>query len=66
MILHERKLEGFDRTVTLELDGKNVQVNIRDSLGTVEWARNTEDGKLALDMFRHPFAFGYDDPCGSG
>lgn len=59
MILMERYLDEIDCTVSIEkLSAVEVQVNVRDSLGVIEWCRNTTSGELALDMYWHPFAYG--------
>jgi hypothetical protein len=62
MILMERNLGGYPLDVRLEFDPlTKLQVSVRDSAGgAVLWLRNTDDGKLALSMFNHPFAYGFE------
>lgn len=60
MILMERNLGGYNYDVRLEFDPMvGLQVSVRDSTGTAVWVRNTGDGKLAMSMFNHPFAYGF-------
>lgn len=61
MILMERNLGGYPLDVRLEFDPlTQLQVSVRDSTDTAVWVRNTGDGKLALSMFNHPFAYGFE------
>lgn len=59
-VLLERELEGYHATVTLEHDPiLGLQVSVLDSVGVIEWAKHPENGKEALDLFHHPFAYGF-------
>lgn len=60
-VLMERRLEAdnLDATIQIELlSAVEVQVNVRE-YDTVTWCRNTMDGELALDMYHHPWYYGY-------
>lgn len=62
-VLMERKLDADnldDCVIAIEkLSAVEVQVNIRDSLGTVIFCRNTDNGELALDIYHHPWFHGF-------
>lgn len=40
-------------------EGKHLIVMVREP-GEVPYTMETTDGRVALDMFYHPFAFGYE------
>jgi hypothetical protein len=61
MILCERDIDS-DHKIILEHDsGIGLQVSVRDKrFNIAEWVKNTgEDGIKALDIFNHPFFYGY-------
>ena len=37
-----------------------LQINVSDkAFGIVEWCKNTTDGKKAMDIYNHPYFYGY-------
>ena len=62
MILMERELPGFNLDIRLEFDPlMGIQVEVRDDIGVPIWVRNFDtDGKMAMDVFNHPFAHGFE------
>ena len=62
MILMERDLLGFNLSIKLEFDPlMGVQVEILDDIGVPIWVRSLDhDGKLAVEVFNHPFAHGFE------
>jgi hypothetical protein len=59
--LLERELMGYpDTTVALYVEAGNVHVIVHDNFG--DKMLRPKDGKEALDMYHHPFAYGYTAP----
>jgi hypothetical protein len=60
VILCERDID-HDHKIVLEHDSSiGLQVSVRDkTFDIAEWVKNTESGKLAMDIFNHPFFYGY-------
>lgn len=60
MILCERDIDS-DHKIVVEHDPMvGLQVAVRDkTFDIVEWCKNTTDGKKAMDIFRHPYFYGF-------
>jgi hypothetical protein len=62
MVLMERKLEGQDITISIELvNPVELKVSAVTSGGFNLWSRNTMIGEDAIEMYWHPYAFGLED-----
>jgi hypothetical protein len=61
MVLAERRLNiECDAEVRIERNLTELRVLVVDEYGSVEWF--PKDGREAMDMYRHPFAYGYTAP----
>jgi len=60
MILCERDIDT-DYEIKVEYDPMiGLQINVQDkTLGIIEWCKNTTDGKLAMDIYNHPYFYGF-------
>jgi hypothetical protein len=60
MVLADRKLDGYDYEITLQRDEHgNLRVVVEHAeIHSVEWVRAADNGKEALDIYKHPFAYG--------